>query len=129
MFDGTLGTWYTAPFDLELKDDAKPVWLWYYPVPRVKKAIFRKEVDRLVLLGVVEDANDPEWGTPSFAQPNTKIDCIRFFSASKNLNSQLKRKPYAMPKMREIILNLEGLQYATSLCLNVGSYHIRLSKE
>ena len=24
-FDGTLGTWNTAPVDLELKDDAKPV--------------------------------------------------------------------------------------------------------
>ena len=76
--------------------------MWYSTVPRVKKAIFRKEVDRLVLLGVVEDANDSEWGAPSFAQPNAKMDCIRFVSAFKNLNSQFRRKPYPMPKMRAL---------------------------
>ena len=31
-----------------------------------------------------------------------------------------------MPKIREILLNLEGFQYATSLDLNMGYYHIRL---
>ena len=34
-----------------------------------------------------------------------------------------------MPKIREIILNLEGFQYTMSLDLNMGYYHIRLSKE
>ena len=34
-----------------------------------------------------------------------------------------------MPKIREIILNLEGFQYAMSLDLNMGYYRIRLSKE
>ena len=78
---------------------------------------------------MAEDENDPEWGTPYFTQPNAKMNGIRFLSAFKNLNSQFKRKPYPMPKMREMLLNLEGLQSATSLCLNMGSYHIRLSKE
>ena len=34
-----------------------------------------------------------------------------------------------MPKIIEIILNLEGFQYATSLYLNMGYYHIRISKQ
>ena len=34
-----------------------------------------------------------------------------------------------MPKILEIILNLEGFQYATSLDLNMGYYRIRLSNE
>ena len=34
-----------------------------------------------------------------------------------------------MTKIREILLNLEGFQYAMSLDLNVGYYYIRLSKE
>ena len=61
--------------------------------------MFRKEVDRLVLLGVEEKSNDSEWGAPSFAQPNQKMDCIIFLSDFRNLNSQLKFKPYPMPKM------------------------------
>ena len=42
---------------------------------------------------------------------------------------QLKRKSYTMPKIQKMLLNLEGFQYTTSLDLNVGYYHIRLSKE
>ena len=34
-----------------------------------------------------------------------------------------------MPKIREILLNLEGFQYATSLELNMGYDHIRLSDQ
>ena len=34
-----------------------------------------------------------------------------------------------MPKIREILLNIEGFQYATALYLNIGDYYICLSKE
>ena len=33
-----------------------------------------------------------------------------------------------MSKIREMILNLEGFQYAISLDLNMGYYYIRISK-
>ena len=34
-----------------------------------------------------------------------------------------------MPKIYEILLNLEGFQYATPLELNMGYYHISLIEE
>ena len=34
--------------------------------------MFKNEVERLVLLGFLEVANDSEWGSPSFAQPKPK---------------------------------------------------------
>ena len=79
-------------------------------------------------MGVLEEENDSEWGAPSFAQPKAKRNRVRFLSDFQNLNRQLTRHPYPMPKILEIILNLEGFQYATSLDLNMGYYHIRLSK-
>ena len=33
-----------------------------------------------------------------------------------------------MPKINEMLLKAEGFQYSTSLDLNIGYYHIRLSK-
>ena len=71
----------------------------------VHKAIFRKEVNILVLLGLVVEANDSEWVATSFAQTNTKTDRIRLLSDFHNLNRQLKRKPYPVPKIREMLLN------------------------
>ena len=75
--------------------------------------IVKKEVERLVLLGVFEGANDPEWVGPSFAQP--KPNQVLFLSDFRNINKQLKRKPYTMPNIDEILLKLEGFQYAMSL--------------
>ena len=34
-----------------------------------------------------------------------------------------------MPKIHEMLLNLEGFQYATSLDLNMGYYHVCLSDQ
>ena len=73
LFDGTLGICNTTTIDLELMDDAKPLYSQPYPVPRLHKAMFRKEVERLVILGVLEEANDSELGASSFAQPKAKI--------------------------------------------------------
>ena len=67
LFNVTLVTWNTTPVDFGFKDSVKPVCSRYYQVPRVHKEMFRKEVDRLVLLGVIKELNDSEWGAPSFA--------------------------------------------------------------
>ena len=39
-----------------------------YPVPKVQKDMFKQEVKHLVILGVLELANDSEWVAPSFAK-------------------------------------------------------------
>ena len=129
LFDSTLGTWNTTMVDLELKDDAKPVCLQPYPVPRVHKSMFKQEVKRLVSLGVLEEANNSKWGAPYFAQPKAKTNHVRFLSDFRSFNGQLIHKPYPMPKICEILLNLEGFLYATSLDLNMGYYNIPLSEQ
>ena len=50
--------WKTPRVNLDLKYNATPMCSRPYPVPRLHEAIFRKEVKRLVKLGVVEEAND-----------------------------------------------------------------------
>ena len=90
--------------------------------------MFKKQVKRLVLLGVLEVINDPEWGAPSFEQPKPKSNQVLFLSNFRNLNNQLKQKLYPIPNTNEMLLKLEDFQYATSLYLNMGYYHIRLRK-
>ena len=87
--------------------------------------MFNKEVERLVLLGVLGIENDSEWGAPSFAKPKTKSNRVRFLSDFRNLNKKLKQKPYPMPNITEMLLELEDFQYTKSLGLNMGYYHIR----
>ena len=48
LFDGTLGDWATEPVKLELKPDSKLFNSRYYPVPRINKETFKKELKHLV---------------------------------------------------------------------------------
>jgi len=128
LFDGTLGTWRTAPVDLELKPGAKPYHAKPYPVPRVHEKVFRDEVERLCKIGVLRKVNDSKWGAPTFIQPK-KNKTVRFLSDFRELNKLIKRKPFPIPKIQDMLQKLEGFTYATSLDLNMGYYHIRLTPE
>ena len=106
----------------------KLIYLRPYPVPKVHEDIFKKEVERSVLLGVLEIANDPEWRAPSFSQPKPKSNRVRILSDFINLNKLSYCKPYTMPNINEMLLKLEGFQFAMSLDLNMRYYYIQISK-
>ena len=128
LFEGKLGLWNTPPVDLELKDGVKPYHTRPYPIPHIHKRTFKKELDRLCEIGVLRKINDSEWGAPTFIQPK-KNGTIRFLSDFRELNKRIKRKPYPLPKIQDLLLNLEGFTYATSIDLNMGYYHVRLTPE
>ena len=126
IFDGTLGAWKTDDVDFDLKEGAQPFSQRYYPVPHLYKETFKKELDRLVKLGVLEKVQQSEWGSPTFIIPK-KDGRVRFISDFRRLNQMLKRKPYPLPRISDTLQQLEGFNYATSLDLNMGYYHIQLS--
>ena len=81
------------------------------------------EVDRLVEIAVMKKVNHSEWTSPSFITPK-KDGSVRFLTDFRELNKRIKRHPFPIPKIQELLLKLEGFQYATSLDLNMGYYHI-----
>ena len=54
---------------------------------------------------------------------------MHFLSDFRNLNKQLKPKPYATPKINEMLLKLDGFNYSMSLDLNIGHFRIQLSED
>jgi hypothetical protein len=62
---------------------------------------------------------------PSFIIPK-KDHTVRTISDFRELNKQIVRKPYPIPKISTTLQELEGFTYATTLDLNMGSYTIRL---
>ena len=127
LFDGTLGTWNTDPVDLELKDpNCKPYHAKPYPVPHSQEQKLREEVERLCGYGVMRKINDSEWGAPVFTiqKPDGSL---RSLADLRELNKRIKRKPFPLPKISDLLQKLEGFAYATSLDLNMGYYHISLT--
>ena len=128
LFDGTLGDWKGSEVGLELQPDATPYHGRPYPIPHIHEQATRTEVRRLVSLGVLEECHDSEWGAPSFIIPK-KNGTVRFISDFRKLNAMLKRKPFPIPKIQDMLLKLQGFQHASSLDLNMGYYTIRLNPD
>jgi hypothetical protein len=55
-----------------------------------------------------------------------KNGTVIFISDFIRLNEELKRKPYPIPKIAQMLQELEKFAYATLLDLNMGYYTIRL---
>jgi transposase InsO family protein len=127
LFDGTLGTWNTEPIQLELKDpNVKPYHARPYPVPYSQEKRLKEEIKRLCQYGVLRKINDSEWACPMFtiAKPDGSL---RSLADLREVNKVIKRKPFPLPKITDMLQKLEGFMYATSLDLNMGYYHMRLT--
>ena len=127
LFDGTLGSWNVDPVDLELKEpDCKPYHAKAYPVPHSQEKKLREEINRRIKHGVLCKINRSEWAAPMFTikKPDGSL---RSLADLRELNKRIKRKPFPLPKISDILQKLEGFQYATSLDLNMGYYHILLT--
>jgi len=85
----------------------------------------KAEVERLIKIGVLKKVNRSEWAAPTFVIPK-KDGSVRFTSDFRELNKRTLRKPHPIPNIQDMLLNLEGFQWATSLDLNMGHCHVRL---
>ena len=128
-FDGTLGAWNTEPVDLQLKDpNAPPYHARPYPVPHSEEAKLKDECRRMCEAGVLRRINDSEWASPMFTM--LKPDgSLRTLADLREINKRIRRTPYPLPKITEILQKLEGFLFATSLDLNMGYYHILLTPQ
>jgi hypothetical protein len=127
LFDGTLGTWETSPVELELKEEnTKPYHAKPYPIPYSQEQKLKEEIQRLVDYKVLRKINRSEWACPMFTV--TKPDgSLRSLADLRELNKRIKRKPFPIPKIQDILQKLEGFMWATKLDLNMGYYHMVLS--
>ena len=87
---------------------------------------FKKDLDRLEKLGVLTKRNRSEWAAPSFIIPK-KDGRVRFVSDFRKLNRQLKRAPYPLPHIKDMLYKLSNFSYATTLDLIMGYYNITLT--
>ena len=120
LFDGTLGEFNMAPISLNLIDPgSKPVHARPYTVPRSVEQQLRKEIARLVDIGVLEEDYTSEWASPTFAiaKKNGTIRVVSDF------------RPFPIPKIGDMIQSMEGFTFATALDLNMGYYHIKLDAD
>ena len=127
LFGGGLGQLNIKPVHLELKEGARPYHAKPYPIPKAYEQTTKKEIDRLCKIGVLERNHDSEWAAATFIQPKKTGD-VRVLTDLRRLNAALKRKPYPLPKISDLLYKLQGFKYATAIDLSMGYYHIPLDE-
>jgi hypothetical protein len=127
LFDGTLGEFNMEPISLQLMDpNCKPIHTHAYTVPRSVQQQLKQSKEivrfvRLVEIRVLEEDYSSEWASlsPSFAI-SKKNGTIRDVTGFRKLNLLLKRHPFPIPKIGDMIRSMEWFTFASALDLNMG---------
>lgn len=125
LFDDTLGVWNSAPIHLELKPGVKPYHAKPYPVPFSQEKKLRDELDRFITWKILRNVNRSEWGAPMFtiSKPDGSL---RSLADLRELNKRIKRKPFPIPKIQDMLHKLRGFQWVTTIYLNMSYHNILL---
>ena len=70
--------------------------------------------------------NWSEWAALTFIIPKND-GTVQVVSDFRKLNEWIHCTPFTIPVIQDLLQKLENFQYATSLDLNMGYYHILLS--
>ena len=132
LFAGELGTWPDEEISVELTKDAVPYHCGKpIRIPHIHLETLKKEVQRLVDIGVLEVVDGSKagpWCAPSFIIPK-KDNTARFITDYRELNKRIRRKPWPMPHITDLLQDVGQYKYVTALDLSMGYYHFRLNDE
>ena len=99
--------------------------LRYYLLPQINKETFLKELICLVDISVLTPVQQSKYGPPVFIIVN-KEGTVGFLTKFRKSNKLIVQKSYPIPIVGDIMQQLEGLWFTTSLFLNLLYYIIQL---
>jgi hypothetical protein len=121
LFSGILRAYPKRKAHLDLKPDAIPFHGRAYAVPQVHRETFRKELHRLVDIGVLGPAYESEWAAPTFIIPK-KDGTVRVVTDFRKLNHWIARKQFPLPKINDIIRRRASYVFLTLLDVSMQYY-------
>lgn len=131
QFPGMFKGQGTLPFTykIQLKSDAKPVIHAPRRVPAPLRDSLKKELDRMVGLGVIQPIEEPtDWvnSITCVKKPNGEL---RVCLDPKDLNENIKREHYQIPTREEIMSEMAGAKFFSKLDASHGFWQLKLDPE
>jgi hypothetical protein len=110
VFKEGLGHLRGTQATLDISDDAKPVFCKARTVPFSLRGKVDHEIERLQKEGILEPVTNAAWAAPT-------------------VNRYAKNEQYPMPKMDELLANLQGGQEFTKLDLRTAYHQVELDEK
>jgi predicted aspartyl protease len=128
LYSGRLGKIKLPDYVLPVADNYVPEHAKPYPIPKAYEPEARKEIDRLIELGVLEKTYSSETASPAFFIKKPS-GALRLLNDFRRLNKYLRRAPYFVPLIREVLTRLGNATVFSSMDANMGYYARVLSEE
>ncbi|KAG6623058.1 Pol Polyprotein [Phytophthora cinnamomi] len=128
LYSGRLGRIRLDDYLLPLRADYTPSHARPYSVPRSQEEAAHREIQKLLEEDVIEQIYGSEAAAPAFflVKPNGSLRLLVDF---RELNKFLRRSPYYVPKIREILLRLGKAKCMSTLDANMGYFARRLARQ
>lgn len=102
------GTIKHFKIDINLKENAKPIFYKPYTMPYSLRERTEKEINRLLALNILYPVRHSNWATPIIPVEKPNND-IRICSDCKvTINKYLVKDHYSLPQIEDILANLAG---------------------
>lgn len=98
-------------YKIQLRENAQPVVHAARRVPTPLRDRLKKELDRMTTLGVIKKVEEPTDWVNSMVCAKKKNGDLRVCMVPKDLNENIKREHYQIPKREEITSEMAGAKY------------------
>lgn len=117
-------------YKIQLKEDAVPVVHAPRRVPAPLKVGLKKELNRMSQMGVIERVEEPtDWVNSITCVKKRNSSELRVCLDPKDLNENIKREHYQIPKREEILSDMAGAKFFSKLDASHGFWQLKLDPE
>lgn len=107
--------------------EGNPVKLKAYRQPETHKGPTKEMIDKMLKNGVIRHSSSP-WSFPFFLIKK-KNGTYRFVVDYRRLNQQTVKDCFPLPLIDELLVNLSGSRYFTTLDLSSGYWQVEIEEE
>jgi transposase InsO family protein len=122
----TLGTAKNVQFEINLTDP-RPIKQAVRRVSAAQREVITTQVEEMLKLGVIRKSASP-WSTPAVLVKKTTGEW-RFCCDFRQLNDRTHKDSFPLPRIDEVLTNLQGAKYFSTLDLRMGFWQVLVKPE